>query len=199
MLNKFINTNYLDNTENLRKQFKNIKPFPHLVLKDFFNREFIKKFKVELKKEIFHRLDSDLYSFSQTDDLVNSKNSVIKDFYNFLTSKEFKDYLFKITNVKAEGKIDCSGFIYSSTDYLLPHDDRLESRRLAYVLNLSENFVKSDGGSLDLFDRNNIVKSIVPSFNTLTIFRVEINKTFHQVSEVLTNKERLSIAGWFND
>src|SRR3989344_7501548 len=163
MLNKFINTNYLDNTENLRKQFKNIKPFPHLVLKDFFNREFIKKFKVELKKEIFHRLDSDLYSFSQTDDLVNSKNSVIKDFYNFLTSKEFKDYLFKITNVKAEGKIDCSGFIYSSTDYLLPHDDRLESRRLAYVLNLSENFVKSDGGSLDLFDRNNIVKSIVPS------------------------------------
>ena len=116
-----------------------------------------------------------------------------------MNSKYFKDYLFKITNIKSYGKIDCSGFIYSDSDYLLPHDDRLEKRKIAFVFNLSKDFKKCDGGSLDFFKKNKIVKSIIPYFNTLVIFKVVAGKTFHQVSEIRCNKNRISIAGWFND
>lgn len=56
------------------------------------------------------------------------------------------------------------------------------------------------GGCLDLFgvDQNNdpteIVKSIVPKRNTLLFFEVGIT-TWHQVAEVLANRNRMSISG----
>ncbi len=192
-----INKNYLNNIKKL--EFNKNKPFHHLILKDFFKEKLIEKFSNELKKESFSKQESDLFSFSQTRDLEKTNNKILKEFYNFLNSREFKEYLFKITNVKAFGKIDCSGFIYKNTDYLLPHDDRLETRKIAYVLNLSKKFTRKDGGSLEFFEENKIIKNIIPNFNTLIIFKVIINKTFHQVSEVTSDKERLSIAGWFND
>ncbi len=199
MFNLFINKKYLDNLDKLNKEFENNRPFSHLVFKDFFNKDIIERFTKELLKEEFVKQESDLFCFSQTNDLIHSKNKIIERLYNFLNSKEFKEYLFRITRIKAFDKIDCSGFIYSNGDYLLPHDDRLETRKIAYVLNLSSNFTEKDGGSLDFFEKDKIVKSIIPKFNTLTIFGVEVGKTYHQVSEVINNKKRLSIAGWFND
>ena len=198
MLNKYINNKYLKD-KNLKLEFYKNKPFPHLVLNNFFNIKFIEKVAKELRKEKFIHQESDLFSFAQTKDISLTKNKIIKEFYGFINSREFKEYLYKITGIKAYNKIDASGFIYSSTDYLLPHDDKLETRKIAYVLNLSKGFTKKDGGSLDFFKKNQISKSITPSFNTLTIFKVKVNKTFHQVSEVITKKERFSIAGWFND
>ena len=199
MLNYYINKKYLNKSDKLKKEFINNTPFKYLVLKDFFDKKIINNFVKELRKEEFVKQESDLFSFRQTNDLMLSKNNVIKEFYSFLNSKESKEYLEKITGVRTYEKIDCSGFIYSNTDYLLPHDDKLEKRKIAYVLNLSTNFNNNDGGELELFNKNKVIKKIKPEFNTLTIFKVEINKTFHQVSEVLVDKERLSIAGWFND
>ena len=198
MLKKYINNKYL-NDKNLKSKFRSNKPFQHLVLDEFFNYDFISKVYLELKEENFDDKESDLFSFSQTLDLVSTKNKTLNLFYNIINSDEFKEYLFNITGIKAFGKIDASGFIYSNCDYLLPHDDRLENRKIAYVLNLSKDFVKLGGGSLDFFNKNKIVKSIYPKFNTFTIFKVINGKTFHQVSEVLSDKKRISIAGWFND
>lgn len=39
-------------------------------------------------------------------------------------------------------------------DYLLCHDDLYSDRLIAFVLYLSENWTKSDGGSLHFFDYN---------------------------------------------
>ncbi len=201
MLNKFIYKKYLQENKinKLKKKFKYNKPFHHLVLKDFFDYKFIGLFSNELLKQEFIKQESDLYSFNQTNDLKLSKNKIIKEFYNILNSLDFKKYLEKITGIKAYKKIDCSGFIYNNYDYLLPHDDKLESRKIAYVLNLSKGFVNKYGGELVFFNNNKITKKIKPEFNTLTIFKVEINKTFHQVNEILTDKKRISIAGWYND
>ncbi len=53
MLKKFINQKYLNDLECRRKEFKDNIPFSHIVLKDFFSEELIKKFKLELIKEDF--------------------------------------------------------------------------------------------------------------------------------------------------
>ncbi|MEK6936574.1 MAG: 2OG-Fe(II) oxygenase family protein [Nanoarchaeota archaeon] len=203
MLNEWISADYLKSVNELNKKFKNNKPFPHLVLKDFFIEKKIIPVLLALENEIFVSKNTDLFQFQQTEnDIKGSEITVLKEFNDFFNSKEFGEFIFKITGIKISlGKIDMSGFVYSKTDYLLPHDDRLEGRKIAYILNLSEKFKKGDGGKLQFFDVKNkkpskIVKSFIPSFNTLALFEVSEN-SFHQVEEVLVNKERISFAGWF--
>lgn len=89
-------------------------------------------------------------------------------------------------------------------DALLCHDDELEGRRIAFILYLVPPWDSSLGGTLDLynvdehFQPKQIVKSLIPSWNTLVFFEVS-PVSFHQVSEVLSEeKSRLSISGWFH-
>ena len=147
-------------------------------------------------KEKFYEHNSDLFQFQQTDDCKNAKQPAVKEFHKFFSSKEFINFISKITSTKLKS-IDMSGFIYDDTDYLLPHDDRLSGRKVAYILHLAKNFTKKDGGALQFFKGNKIVKSLPPTFNTLTIFKVS-PKSLHQVQEVTSKKKRISFAGWFH-
>jgi len=189
-----INPKY-QNTSQLKKKFLAAKPFPHLVLKNFFSKK-INKVIPALLKEHCQYMNSDLYQFHQTDDCKNATQETVKEFHKYFSSQEFIQHIAKITGKKLKS-IDMSGFIYTDTDYLLPHDDRLEGRKIAYVVNLSKNFKKSDGGELQLFSKNKVVKSITPTYNTLTIFEVS-SKSLHQVQEVFSNKKRITLSGWFH-
>jgi len=176
-------------------------PYEHIILPNFFSSAKLKLVASALKQQPFAEKNSDLFQFSQSGDLKTTRNKVFNDFYKFLSSKEFISYVATLTSTKLSKKIDCSCFVYQSTDYLLPHDDRLEGRKIAYVVNLSS-LKEKDGGSLDLFDsRNNqphtIVKSYAPTFNSLILFRVT-PLSFHQVAEVVADKERYTITGWFH-
>ncbi|HLF55009.1 MAG TPA: 2OG-Fe(II) oxygenase family protein, partial [Candidatus Nanoarchaeia archaeon] len=179
----------------LKREFSSNQPFPQLVLGKFFTKK-INKVAAALLKEKFYEHNSDLYQFQQTDDCRNAKQPAIKQFHKFFSSKEFIQFISKITDTQLKF-IDMSGFIYDDTDYLLPHDDRLSGRKIAYIVNLTKNFTKEDGGALQFFKDNKIVKSIPPTFNTFTIFKVS-PKSLHQVQEIVTNKKRLSFAGWFH-
>ena len=192
----WVNPVYLQNISGLKKQFAANKPFPQLVLGNFFSRK-IEKVTAALLKEKFYEHNSDLYQFQQTDDCKNAKQAAVKEFYTFFSSKQFIQLVSQITNTKLKS-IDMSGFIYDDTDYLLPHDDRLSGRKIAYILNLTKNFTTEDGGALQLFKKNKIVKSIPPTFNTFTIFKVS-PQSLHQVQEITTKKKRLSLTGWFHD
>ncbi len=191
----WVNPIYLKNVDGLRKQFSSNTPFPHLVLGNFFTGK-VDAVATALFKEKFYEHNADLYQFKQTDDCRNAKQSAVKEFYKFFSSKQFIKFISQITSAKLSS-IDMSGFIYDDTDYLLPHDDRLSGRKIAYILNLSKNFKKSDGGALQFFKGSKIVKSIPPTFNTLTIFKVS-PESLHQVQEIISRKERLSLAGWFH-
>lgn len=177
----------------LAQQFKQAKPFPHLVLKNFF-KDF-ETVKEALLKEPFAEQNSDLFQFQQTDDISKSKNAILREFHKRFRSKEFLAYISAITGKKLTS-IDMSGFIYDDTDYLLPHDDQLEGRKIAYIVQLST-LKASDGGRLQFFKGKKVVKSIVPQENTLVIFEVS-GKSLHQVEEVKTNAKRISFAGWFH-
>ncbi len=128
----------------------------------------------------------------------------MREYYHFFSSKEFRDFVAHVTSTHPLRSIDAAGQTYSDGDHLLPHDDRLEGRKIAYVLNLTKGFTARDGGQLDFFGFSEktrhptrIVKSFTPRFNTLFLFKVS-PRSFHQVREVITDKQRISIGGWFH-
>ena len=202
MLKDWINQKHLKNISKLNKQFNTNKPFPHLEL-DLFKDSKIKQLLKEIKKLEFKEKDSDLFYLLQTVDFKSIKNKLINEFHSIISSKEFYNLLENITNIKGLGATDAASLIFPNTGYLLPHDDRLATRKIAYILNLSD-FKDKDGGQLEFFetDSNNnpikVAKSITPKFNNFIIFKVS-EKSFHQVSEVLSDKKRITIGGWFNE
>jgi Rps23 Pro-64 3,4-dihydroxylase Tpa1-like proline 4-hydroxylase len=199
---QFVHPEYLDvpAVRTLSTKFPQAKPFPHMVLRDFFSPVKISRVRQELLRQNFEFKESDLFRLHQTADISTLPNKTLQEFYQFFNSREFCAYISAITKTKVT-RADMSGFIYSSTDHLLPHDDRLEGRKIAYIVNLSEGFTKKDGGALSFFaGKNNrptrIAQSFTPTNNTLFLFKVS-PKSFHQVDEVLTDKKRVSFAGWF--
>ncbi|MBI4150277.1 2OG-Fe(II) oxygenase [Candidatus Woesearchaeota archaeon] len=203
-LKQWIHQKHLQNIPLLQKYFSQNKPFPHLILPNFFHASKAIVLLSALKQEPWQLKDADLFRFHQTPDLRSSRNKFIQQYYHFFSSKEFLDYISTITNTKPLRSIDAAGQTYTAGDHLLPHDDRLAGRKIAYLYYLTKNFTKSDGGQLDFFASNaktkhpaTIMKSIIPHFNTLVLFKVS-ERSFHQVREIISNKKRISIGGWFH-
>ena len=172
------------------------------MLTNFFHPAALARIERALLRESFARKESDLYSFLQTADLKQSRNPAIAAFYRFFTSADFRQYAASITGTRLGKTVDAAGFVYSDGDYLLPHDDRLESRKIAYVINLARGFTKRDGGELGFFATKGgtptkVAKTFSPTFNSFVLFKVS-RASFHQVNEVLSTRKRLTIAGWFH-
>ena len=188
--------------EELKKKFKSNNPFPHLELQNFFQEEKLAKVIKALEKEEFLEKESDLFKFMQTHDFATSEREELKAFREFLSSKAFLTYMEAITEIRLKEKsIDISASLYQNTDYLLPHDDQLEGRKIAFMIYLS-NLEAKDGGKLILYTTKGSIpreeeKAIVPKFNSFIFFKVS-EKSFHEVEEVITNKQRITIGGWFH-
>jgi Rps23 Pro-64 3,4-dihydroxylase Tpa1-like proline 4-hydroxylase len=182
--------------QKLRKQYAAAKPFPHIRLSDFFESKDVKRVEQALRKERFVGAEADLFSFRQCNDVKRSKHKVLQGLRAYLRSKEFLVWLSYVTGESLSNELDLSGFIYSDTDHLLPHDDKLEGRKIAFVINFST-LKPSQGGQLDLFKGNKIAKSYSPVWNSVVFFTVKSKETMHQVREVI-NAERVTLAGWFH-
>ncbi len=175
------------------------KPFLHGVIKDFLPEANVKHLLASLQQQSFTLLNSDLFTFLQTKDLNNVKEfQTIKE---TLLSLEFIQLIEQHTNTKlSPTKLDLFGNIYKNTHYLLPHDDQLESRAVAFIFYLST-LKQSGGGALTLYNSNNnmpttINKRVQPQRSTLVFFKVT-PQSFHEVEEVLTNTDRIALTGWF--
>jgi Rps23 Pro-64 3,4-dihydroxylase Tpa1-like proline 4-hydroxylase len=88
---------------------------------------------------------------------------------------------------------------YINGHFLTRHQDihEVEKRRLAYVLNFSENWHPDWGGLLQFYETNGTPRDAwSPMFNSMTIFDV---RHIHAVTYVapLAAKPRLAITGWF--
>ncbi|XP_034738717.1 prolyl 3-hydroxylase OGFOD1 isoform X2 [Etheostoma cragini] len=179
-------------------------PFPHCIIKNFLGSEtFVENLQRELLELNFHEKSNDLYKFKQSDDLRKRTDPHIAGLRAALFGR-FRSWLGEVLGVELEPTVDISCAKYEYTDVLLCHDDELEGRRVAFILYLVPPWQISDGGTLDLyttdshFHPQSVVKSLIPSLNTLVLFEVS-SVSFHQVSEVLTrDKCRLSLSGWFH-
>ncbi len=192
-----------DLIEELRGKFEMAEPFEHLHIENFLKEEKANLLREALLEENFVYKENDLFSLSQTADLSECKNEVLKSFYLFLSSKEFSEFMKRITGIDVvSGALDVAGSLYRSGDYLLCHDDLIDDRRIAYLFYLCVNFEEKDGGRFLLFSEKGgkpwkAVKAQIPKWNSFMLFRVS-RKSFHAVEENFSDKERLAIGGWLH-
>ena len=90
LIDDFVDKEYLTQKKiiGLKKEFKTNKPFPYVVVERFFKEGKLREVFEALKRESFERRDTDLYQFKQTKDLALARNAVLKEFYDFLNSRE---------------------------------------------------------------------------------------------------------------
>jgi len=205
LLQKWINPIWLDKAalEQLHQEFADAKPFKHAYMDQLIVEDQLERVIEVLTEQEFEIKDSDLFQLAQTADFDDLDQPILRSFKKMFQSDQFVALMEYITNVDLSNAVDMLGNIYSDTDYLLCHDDKLIKRKVAYILYLTD-LEEEDGGALHLFDTkdeqpNKIVKRIFPRYNRLTFFEVT-RQSFHEVGEVLQpDIYRVSISGWFNN
>ena len=131
-------------------------------------------------------------------------------------SKQFRDYISEVTNCGplSGKKTDMAINVYTKGCHLLCHDDVIGSRRVSYILYLTDpddQWKPQWGGGLRLYpttlmgDGKSRVPSaewskvIPPAWNQLSFFAVQPGESFHDVEEVFEDgKVRMAISGWFH-
>lgn len=193
MINKSIKNVLIEKKNSFNKN----EPFKFVQIPNFLEQDFLQELITQTNEIKFNLLNTDLYQFYQSNNL--SELNKFQILFKRLKSKEWLAYFSQITGHKLKN-IDMSVTKYQKTNYLLPHDDRLEGRKIAYIFYLND--LKSDeGGELQLFETINnsptkIVQNIIPKKNNFLIFEVS-KKSFHKVNEVLKEIDRYAISGWF--
>lgn len=185
------------------------KGYPLMVWRNFLEEDFAKELKEAVLKLPFKHKATDLFDFYQSydlkgylDDQMHPVGRVCKDIF----SESFSGTISKIIGKPLGTEIDFAAQMYKKGQYLLCHDDRLESRRIAFVLYLVDpEWKPEDGGQFDKFGvdyrgrpTKEPVESFTPAWNTLVFFEVGM-WSHHQVAEVLGDLPRLSVAGWLHD
>jgi len=178
-------------------------PFPTCQIFNLLDDKFLKGLKEEISELDLLEKDNDLYRFRQSDELNNLNLPYLYELKLTLIEK-LKPLISKMTGIELNDKLALFHARYSRGDYLLCHDDELEGRRIAFILYLVPgDWGQEDGGGLQLFSTDaegnpyKVVETLLPQNNCLAFFEVS-PVSFHQVAEVLSDKTRLSLGGWFH-
>ena len=118
---------------------------------------------------------------------------------DFLCTPKMVNILNEITDLKLEKPTTIFANKYTSDCFLATHTDD-GNGRLAFVLHLTKDWNPCWGGLyMDHTDPYNI-KTLLPSFNKMVMFKVGNNQTPHSVSCVTNNltRKRISVTGWYN-
>lgn len=213
--------------------------YKHGVLKDLIAPELLRNVRAEIRHNLsFTPKETDIYKIHQSGDLANLdglEDSSLKLFpsllklRNALYSPAFREYLSVVTSSGplSGRKTDMAINVYTPGCHLLCHDDVIGSRRVSYILYLTDPecpWKEEWGGALRLYptdtriaEDGTIVKipgpdhelSIPPAFNQLSFFAVQPGESFHDVEEVYTsesvegeakddNRVRMAISGWYH-
>jgi Rps23 Pro-64 3,4-dihydroxylase Tpa1-like proline 4-hydroxylase len=184
----------------------------------------------------FTEKETDIYKIFQSGDLANldglddsslSRLPSLLKLRDAMYSARFREYLSSITGSgKLSGKkTDMAINIYTEGCHLLCHDDVIGSRRVSYILYLTDPdtpWQEEWGGALRLYPTTpkkdaegedvkipnpDFTLSIPPAFNQLSFFTVQPGESFHDVEEVYHHREgddkskkrvRMAISGWFH-
>ena len=123
-------------------------------------------------------------------------------------------------------KIDCACNCHAPGCHLLCHDDVIGTRKISYIIYLTEKDWDgpTEGGALELYGpQNDKTKSLKtaattsegkaeceiestpipvsrawPIFNSMAFFEVLPGRSFHAVQEVIGDRPRLSLQGWYH-
>ena len=182
-----------ENFQNLKEislrekvNYLNAKPFPNIVINNFFKDSFLSKVLDDFP-DLSKLDDSQSYNAKNEIKLSNKDykkfpNS-IKSLIDFLNSRIFLDFLQNMTSIKEElvsdphleggglHEIKSGGVLKIHTDFNR-HPFLDLDRRVNVLIYLNKNWRDSYGGNLELWNKNmsKCEKKISPSFNTMAIF-----------------------------
>ncbi|OEU11046.1 hypothetical protein FRACYDRAFT_193193 [Fragilariopsis cylindrus CCMP1102] len=144
---------------------------------------------------------------------------------DILYSQEWRSYIEQCTGLQPGtliNKIDCACNCHTPGCHLLCHDDVIGTRKISYIIYLTEIDwnTNKEGGTLELYDQqldeendevendNDDSKSrssqpvpvsrIQPIFNSMAFFEVLPGRSYHAVQEVIGDRPRLSLQGWYH-
>ncbi|KAL8946103.1 MAG: hypothetical protein Q9222_007458, partial [Ikaeria aurantiellina] len=226
-------------SDHYHEKYSKSQPYKHGVIDSLFEPQLLRDVRAEIQANLsFTPKETDIYKIHQSGDLANLDgldDSSLKLLPSLLLLRDalyspaFRDFLSKVT---ASGplsgkKTDMAINVYTPGCHLLCHDDVIGSRRVSYILYLTDPdrpWKPEWGGALRLYPtqthkdaQGKEVKvpspdhtvSIPPAFNQLSFFAVQPGESFHDVEEVFASQSsikgdsnearvRMAISGWYH-
>ena len=186
------------------KQIPKVKknPFPYVIVNDFLDSNTLDLVIDALAGLEYDFKESDLFSYWASVELTDINHPAINILRDDLGDKPWREKVSKSFNVKELSNIDMAAYVYGLGDFLLPHDDQVEGRIIAYSLHLTPEITEEMGGALNVFEaddkvKSKLVDSIIPEYNSLIMFEVS-DHSWHEVSEILMDIQRLTVTGWYH-
>ncbi|CAK7214440.1 putative component of NuA3 histone acetyltransferase complex [Sporothrix curviconia] len=221
------------------KEYAESEPYKHAVIHGLVDDTLLRSVRDEIRENVsFTPKETDIYKIHQSGDLANldgledealAKLPSMLSLRDALYSESFRNYVSHITGCGplSGRKTDMAINVYTPGCYLLCHDDVIGSRKVSYILYLTDPDIPWQGewgGALRLFPvaektgadgevaktpGPDPVKVIPPAWNQLSFFAVQPGESFHDVEEVYhaaTPEElernggrvRMAISGWFH-
>ncbi len=178
------------------------RPFKHVVVKNFLDPPTLDLVIDALAGLEYDFKESDLFSYWASIDLTDINHPAINILRDDLGGEIWRKKVAESFKTKKLSSIDMAAYVYGLGDFLLPHDDQVEGRVIAYSLHLTPEITEKMGGALNIFKANEagkskLVDSIIPEYNSLIMFEVS-DSSWHQVSEIMQDIQRLTVTGWYH-
>ena len=222
--------------ETFRKGYQRSTPYPHAVVPSLIQESLLRSVRQEITTHIHFTLkETDIYRIHQSGDLANLSRLDAESLQHLpslvrlrdaLYSPDFREWVSEVTGAgKVSGrKTDMAVNVYTPGSYLLCHDDVIGSRRVSYILYLTDPdhpWQPGWGGGLRLYPTKTKKNkqgediqvplaehclNIPPSFGQLSFFAVRPGESYHDVEEVYYGRDldadggriRMAISGWFH-
>lgn len=197
-----------------KHQYREAAPFPHIVFRDFFDRNLIEKVWSEFPDLA---QDETLKKFSKNSRKYGSKGETLfgdctKLLWHFVNSHSFLEFLQELTSVERTlipdpyiiggglHEIKNGGFLDVHADFNKHHKTGLD-RRLNLLIYLNKDWPEENGGQLELWDKEmkQCKVSIAPTFNTVVVFSTT-SDSYHGHPEPVTcntGESRKSVALYY--
>jgi Rps23 Pro-64 3,4-dihydroxylase Tpa1-like proline 4-hydroxylase len=215
LLTDVLSKDILDQKLQFTEQYNNARPYPHCILKTVFQEGFFELLVKEIKDNSkVNFKESDLFKFYQSIDLANLNNitdsmPTVMQLRQVLYSDEWRSFIEAIAGLEPgtlNQQVDCACNCHVSGCHLLCHDDVIGTRKISYILYLTdEDWKQEEGGALELYeaDSERLPTAVpaacaLPIRNSMAFFAVEPGVSFHAVQEVLGDRPRLSLQGWYH-
>ena len=180
------NNNLLTFAHKNKLKYKNSKPYSHLVIKNFFDNDFLDKIVKEfpdlskIKTSINYDNKNEV-KFANNNKKIFKKNT--KSLFQYLNSYQFINFMQILTSIEEKllpdnllsggglHEIKKGGMLKVHTDFN-KHPFKNLDRRINVLIYLNKKWKNNYKGHLELWnkDMNKCVKRILPTFNTMVIF-----------------------------
>ncbi|KAI8251739.1 Prolyl 3,4-dihydroxylase [Colletotrichum sp. SAR 10_98] len=225
--------------ESYTDEYAKSSPYKHSVITGLVDDKLLRSVRDEIRENVsFTPKETDIYKIHQSGDLANldglddealAKLPSLLSLRDAIYSETFRNYVSHITGCGplSGRKTDMAINVYTPGCYLLCHDDVIGSRKVSYILYLTDPdkpWKAEWGGALRLFPVDELegkdgevaktpapdhTKVIPPAWNQLSFFAVQPGESFHDVEEVYHAESkaqleedggriRMAISGWFH-